>query len=180
MTNPLLRPDDRFRRTPLVDEAGRSVFGDETPEIKQDNFNPNHAPHTPAASSEANPLAPPSPTADPSYQPTYQTMLPHRAYGISWLSACGFLFTCLLIVPFVSEYVGYGIIFGFLGVILSVVAVLQAYEELSGMSRGAIDASGRDTLIIAYCLAMGGVVIGIGVILWVIIMVMYGVMDLNL
>jgi hypothetical protein len=179
MTNPLLRPDDRFRRPDLVDKEGRSVFGDVNSTVEPVETPAKNIASSPENSSDANPLTPSAATG-PTYEPTYQTMLPHRAYGISWLSACGFLFTCLLVLPFVTVYAGYGIIFGFLGVILSVVAVLQAYEELSGMSRGAIDSSGRDTMIIAYCLALGGVVIGIGVMLWVIIMVMYGVMDLNL
>jgi hypothetical protein len=168
MTNPLLQPDDRFRRPTLLDQSGRSLFGEENSPAKIEN-----------TVDADNPL-PAVPVAGPSYQPTFQTILPDRSYSITWLSIVGFAFTCSLILPFVSIYVGYGIIFGCLGIILSVVAVLQAYEELSGISLGAIDARGRNTVIIAYCLALSGVVIGVGVILWVLIMVMYGVLDLNL
>lgn len=175
MSNPLLRPDDRFRRPELTDAEGRSFFADDAKTSSQPvNENDSNAPILAA------PAHDPQAQGGPSYQPQYETVLQHRAGFFLAMSGLGFLFTFGLILPFITIYAGYGIILGFLGVMLCVVAALQSYQELTGISQGAIEPSGRDNLIIAYCLAMGGVVLGIGVILWVVILIFQGVMDLNL
>ena len=175
MSNPLLRPDERLRRAALTDAEGRSLFADDaqatptTENVVDANSSPLQSPnYTPGDNLE------------PNYQPQYETILPHRADSLLLMSLLGFLFTFGLVLPFFTIYAGYGIILGFLGVMLSVIAALQTFQELTGMSRGAIDNSGRNLMIIAYCLSMSGVVMGIGVILWVVVLIYRGVMDLNL
>jgi hypothetical protein len=178
MTNPLLRPDDRLKRPALTDAQGRNLFADQTPkeELNASQQDPSETNAPLLAAPAYDPVA----QSGPSYRPQYETILPHRAPSLLRMSVIGFIFTLGLVLPFITIYAGYGLLFGFLGVMLCMVTALQAYQELTGMSNGAIDASGRDLMIIAYCLAMGGVLIGLAVMLWVGVFVYRGVMDLNL
>jgi len=147
MTNPLLQPDGRFRRDSIVDSAGRNRFADE----QEQSTLPD--------SSDV--LTPPGDVAQPSYHPHYATHYPHRGQFIAWLGGSGFFLTLLVLLVF-TRYALIGFFAAVVGVSLSLATVVVGYRELSGMTSGAVDPSGRGPALLGFRLALASFVLGVG------------------
>jgi hypothetical protein len=150
MSNPLLQPDDRFRRPSLVDGDGRNRFA----ENEQDTVE----------SDGVDPLAPPTNVVSPAYRPTYEAHYPHRGRFIGWLGTIGFLLPFALLLLFSGNAsIGFtGFAASVVGIFISLVASILGYRELSGMSLGAIDPAGRNAALYGFRLGLAGLILGIG------------------
>jgi hypothetical protein len=166
MTNPLLQPDDRFRRASVVDAQGKNRFADDATVGSASSAN------------ASNPLAAPADSTQPAYQPQFQTAYPHRGRFVAWLGTLGFLLCWCLLLVYVSQ-VMLGMAAAILGISLSLAGVVLGYQELSGMTTGAIDPAGRSSALLGYRLGLAGVVLGIGAVLCVIALIMRGIVEFN-
>lgn len=165
MSNPLLQPDGRFRRPSVVDEQGRNRFGDEGEQ-------------TPVHSNDAL-LAPPVDDAEPVYQPHYQAIVPHRGGLIAGLGVTGFAMSWLLLLALTS-YAYLGLAASFFGVALSLGTCVIGYQDLKGMSLGAIDERGREGTLLGFRFALAGVFVGGGAAITVIYLIVRGFIELGL
>jgi hypothetical protein len=163
MSNPLLQPNDRFRRPDLVDPEGRNRFAESQEALE--------------AKEAGDMLA--SPGEHDTYQPRYTAALPHRGRFIATLGAVGFCASWLLVLSFTS-WVLLGVAASLFGIVLSIAAAVLVFRDLKVMSLGAVDPTGRDATLLGFRLALAGIFLGGGAALCVIWLLVRGVLDLGI
>lgn len=124
--NPLLRPDDRFKRAPMVREGELNPFSDAA------NPNPEPEPEFPTAVS---------------YRPQYVAILPHRARmntitaSIALAVNLGFLF-------YYTDYWIFFWVFPLLAFVVSLASSWSSSGDIDAIENGAMDRDGlRQTRI---------------------------------
>lgn len=166
MTNPLLQPDDRFRRK-TVDALGRNRFSDDAAPAEESS----------AVTSE-NPLAGPSDSSQRPYLPRYQTSYAHHGPLVIGLGLLGLAGCFALLMAFAGQAL-IGLALGLLGIALCLAAVVRGYQELSGMANGAVDASGRFLALTGYGFGLMGLVIGFALASYVVVQMIRGLIELG-
>jgi hypothetical protein len=164
MSNPLLQPNDRFRRPGVVDPEGKNRFADEGPASES----------TPV--DRSNPLAAPVDASQPAYVPQYQTTYAHRGVLVLVLGGLGFVASWGVLLISIQQF-GLGISLTIVGIALSLASVVLGYQELTGMSAGAIDASGRNRALLGYRLGLAGLVLGFGFLAGLVVQIWRGIIE---
>lgn len=167
MSNPLLQPGDRFRRPSVVDAEGHNRFA-ELPSATGEGANTQRNDELLAAPSDSSPVA---------YQPEYVAALPHRGGFIAGLGAAGFFLCWLLLLTF-TDYILLGVIASLLGVTVSLATLILGYQDLKGMTVGAIDPQGRPMTLLGFRLALAGVLLGGGAVVTVVGLLIRGILEL--
>ena len=167
MSNPLLQPNDRFRRPSVVDAEGHNRFG-ELPSAEAEEA---------TARRDNNLLASPSDSSPVAYQPEYVAALPHRGRFIAGLGTAGFFLCWLLLLTF-TDYILLGVVASLLGVTVSLAALVLGYQDLKGMTLGAVDPEGRSATLLGFRLALAGVLLGGGAVVTVIGLLIRGILEL--
>jgi hypothetical protein len=141
MTNPLLRPDDRFRPKKIAEQAEANPFseGDAVLEAEAAAAARNSNSFAPAGSGD---------TSRP-YLPQYQTTAEHRAWLLLALDGIS-LFAGLMGV--LVMWLGY--LIPLLGIVPAVVAFFLAADDLRMMRLGGRNPDGRSLTILALVLGV--------------------------
>lgn len=164
MSNPLLQPDGRFRRESVLDEDGRNRFAE---------------PLQASQAEDIGPLAAPADAGRPAYQPRYTESYAHRGFLVVTLGASSFAICWLLLLTY-TRYMLLGIAGAAVGMALAIATLIIGYHDLSGMTRGAIDATGRGQTILGFRLALSALFMGIGGLTYVIWLLYRGIVELAL
>jgi hypothetical protein len=167
MSNPLLQPDGRFRRANVADEQGRNRFADEQGAASPENVS-NHILAAPLGGD-----------ATPGYQPRYQVSWSHRGPLVAWLGVIGCGLSWMLLLAF-TRFTYLGLAASLFGVALSLATAVIAYQDLKGMSLGAIDLAGRSATLLGFRFALAGIFVGGGAALAVVWLIVRGVVELGL
>ncbi len=167
MTNPLLQPDDRFRRKTVLDEQGRNLFSDSEANTNDENI----------AADPHSALAAPRDSGPTAYQPQYIQSLGHRGPFIANLGTVSFACMWLLLLVF-TDYLFLGVAAAFLGITLAIATLLLGYHDLRGMTLGAVDPAGRSKTLLGFRLALSGLILGMGGVLAVLWLLVIGFVEL--
>lgn len=154
MSNPLLRPDDRFQPKQIGQGDGANPFSEGEAILEAESA---------AAPRRSGTFAPPSSTAERPFVPQYETTADHRGVQLLFLTG----------VAGVAALMGFGVaylgwILPMLGLIPAGTVIFLAAEDLRMMRVGARNVVGRPFTVMALVLSVL-LIVGIGLEIWLFI-----------
>lgn len=151
MTNPLLRPDDRFQPKKLGQADGSNPFSEGDAILEAESSAPTRGPGT---------FAPPASTAERPFVPQYETTADHRGSLLLGLTGIAGLAGLSALA---SVWIGW--VFPILGLIPAGTVIFLAAEDLRMMKLGAKNVQGKPFTIIALVLSVF-VILGNSLAIW--------------
>jgi hypothetical protein len=140
MSNPLLRPDDRFQPKQIAQPDGSNPFSEGDGVLEAESSAPARGDHS---------FAPPSSTAERPFVPQYETSADHR--GVQLLALTGIAGVAALAGLAVS-YIGW--VLPVLGAIPAGTVIFLAADDLRTMKLGGRNREGRPFTILALVLSI--------------------------
>lgn len=151
MSNPLLRPDDRFQPKQIGQADGSNPFSEGDAILEAESSAPTRGAGT---------FAPPASTAERPFVPQYETTADHRGALLLFLTGIA---GAAGLSGLAALYIGW--VFPILGLIPAGTVLFLAAEDLRMMRLGAKNVSGKPLTIIALVLSVF-VVLGNALVIW--------------
>jgi hypothetical protein len=168
MTNPLLQPDDRFKRPQFRSSDGQNLFGDGAaeplPAVPQDQAGNIFA--APASSGEQTKV----------YAPVYVQTMSHRGNLLLSLAGLGLGGTACMLAAITGWLPGW--VFAMIGIVPALICAYLALEDQKAIRAGAMDPAGETPTTLALWGALGSIVASLGLFVAMVVWVLSSIWEL--
>lgn len=168
MTNPLLQPDDRFKRPQFRGSDGQNLFGDGAAEPMRE-VPPEQAGNifaAPASSGEKTEV----------YAPVYVQTMSHRGKLLLSLAGLGVGGTACMLAAITGWLPGW--VFALIGIVPALIGAYLALEDQKAIRAGAMDPAGETPTTLALWGALGSILATVGLFVALIVWVLGSIWDL--